>query len=109
MGQAIANFLFECLVLFFEFRKVRLHRHQSCLLNQWASKPDKCNPDSSQGRRYTRLCAAANGLKVFDRAVYSRRLNAAVENAIIAGLCRARWPAGKQTSGGDDQRDRKSV
>src|ERR1039457_3107472 len=109
MGQAIANFLFECLVLFFEFRKVRLHRHQSCLLNQWAPIPDKCSADSSQERRYTRLRAAANGLKVFDRAVYSRRLNAAVENAIIVGLCRARWPAGKQTSGGDDQEERREL
>lgn len=38
MGLAVVNFLFECLMLFFEFREVRLHRHQSCLLNQLASK-----------------------------------------------------------------------
>src|ERR1700690_1749275 len=95
MGQAIANFLFECLVLFFEFRKVRLHRHQSCLLNQWASRPDKCNSDSSQARRYTRLRAAANGTKAFDRPGFSRSLNELVENAIIIRLCRA-WVAGRK-------------
>jgi hypothetical protein len=37
MGQAVVDFLFECLVPFFEFRKVRLHRHTACLLNQWLS------------------------------------------------------------------------
>jgi hypothetical protein len=35
MGQAIVDFLFECPVPFFQFRKVRLHRHAVCLLNQW--------------------------------------------------------------------------
>jgi hypothetical protein len=39
VGQAIVDFAFECLMLFFEFRKVRLHRHAGCLLNQWL--PDK--------------------------------------------------------------------
>ena len=41
-GFANVNFLrfhrtevLERLMLFFQFRKVRLHRHQSCLLNQW--------------------------------------------------------------------------
>jgi hypothetical protein len=35
VGQAFRNFLLERLMLFFKFRKVRLHRHQPCLLNQW--------------------------------------------------------------------------
>jgi hypothetical protein len=35
MGLTFDYFVFEGLVLFFEFREVRLHRHQSCLLNQW--------------------------------------------------------------------------
>jgi hypothetical protein len=35
MGQAIVDFLFERLVLFFKFHKMRLHRHAACLLNQW--------------------------------------------------------------------------
>ena len=37
MGQAFGNFVFERLMSFFQFRKVRLHRHAVCLLNQWLS------------------------------------------------------------------------
>ncbi len=37
MGQAVCYFFFKRLVPFFEFRKVRLHRHAVCLLNQWLS------------------------------------------------------------------------
>jgi hypothetical protein len=35
MGQAIVDFVFECPVTLFQFRKVRLHRHAGCLLNLW--------------------------------------------------------------------------
>src|ERR1700675_1583483 len=109
MGQAFVDFLLERLMFFFKFRKVRLHRHQSCLLNQWAPKPDKCSSDSTQERRYTRFCAAANGTKVVDWPGFSRSLNAAVENAIIIGLCRAWLASPMQTSGGDDARQRTRV
>jgi hypothetical protein len=37
MGQAFIDFVFECLMSFLQFRKVRLHRHAVCLLNQWLS------------------------------------------------------------------------
>jgi len=37
MGQAFGNFIFERLMPFFQFRKMRLHRHAVCLLNQWLS------------------------------------------------------------------------
>src|SRR4029077_15682735 len=37
MGQAFGDFVFEGLMSFFQFRKVRLHRHAVCLLNQWLS------------------------------------------------------------------------
>jgi hypothetical protein len=33
MNQAVVDLIFERLVLFFEFRKVRLQRHSECLLN----------------------------------------------------------------------------
>jgi hypothetical protein len=35
MCQAIVDFSLKRLVLFFQFRKVRLHRHAACLLNTW--------------------------------------------------------------------------
>jgi hypothetical protein len=37
MGQAFGDFVFERLMLSLQFRKVRLHRHAVCLLNQWLS------------------------------------------------------------------------
>jgi hypothetical protein len=37
MGQAFGDFFFERLMSFLQFRKVRLHRHAVCLLNQWLS------------------------------------------------------------------------
>jgi hypothetical protein len=37
MGQAFGNFVFERLMSSLQFRKVRLHRHAVCLLNQWPS------------------------------------------------------------------------
>jgi hypothetical protein len=37
MDQAFVDFLFERLVFLFKFRKMRLHRHAACLLNQWLS------------------------------------------------------------------------
>ena len=35
VGLAIVDLLFEGLMLLFEFRKMRLHRHAECLLNLW--------------------------------------------------------------------------
>ena len=35
VGQAFVDFLLERLVLLFELREMRLHRHAVCLLNQW--------------------------------------------------------------------------
>jgi hypothetical protein len=32
MGQSVVDFLFQCLVPSFEFRKMRLDRHVACLL-----------------------------------------------------------------------------
>src|ERR1039458_10317929 len=109
MCQAVVDFLLECLMLFFEFRKVRLHRHPICLLNPWPQYEIKCSADSSQERRYTRLCTAAIGAKAFDRPRHSHSLNELVENAIIAGLCRGRWLAAKRTRGGDDAKRRTRV
>jgi hypothetical protein len=37
MGQAFGDFVFQCLMSSLQFRKVRLHRHAVCLLNQWLS------------------------------------------------------------------------
>ncbi len=83
MGQAFVDFLLERLVPFFEFRKVRLHRHAACLLNQWL--PDElslaqtqCKGDATPGFAPQQM--AANPLIDGD---FSARLNAAVENAII--------------------------
>jgi hypothetical protein len=86
MGQAFGDFIFERLMFLFQFRKVRLHRHAVCLLNQWLSPRFKCSADSTQERRYTRLRAAANRRKPFDWRRFSASLNALVENAIIAAL-----------------------
>jgi hypothetical protein len=35
VGQTFVDFVFQGPVLFFQFRKVRLHRHLRCLLNPW--------------------------------------------------------------------------
>src|SRR5579885_600787 len=35
VGQAFVDFGFERLMLFFQFREMRLHRHAACLLNLW--------------------------------------------------------------------------
>jgi hypothetical protein len=35
MSQAFVDFFLERLMSFLQFRKVRLHRHAVCLLNQW--------------------------------------------------------------------------
>jgi hypothetical protein len=36
--QAVVGFSFQGLVLLFELREVRLHRHAECLLNPWISR-----------------------------------------------------------------------
>jgi hypothetical protein len=38
MVQAFGDFVFKYLMPSFQFRKVRLHRHAVCLLNQWLSR-----------------------------------------------------------------------
>lgn len=35
MSKAFIELVFERLMPFLQFRKVRLHRHAICLLNQW--------------------------------------------------------------------------
>jgi hypothetical protein len=37
VSQAFVYFVFKRLMSFLQFRKVRLHRHAVCLLNQWLS------------------------------------------------------------------------
>jgi hypothetical protein len=63
MGQAFGDFVFERLMFSLQFRKVRLHRHAVCLLNQWLSLQFKYSADSAQARRYIRVRSAANRRK----------------------------------------------
>src|SRR5664280_2567990 len=102
MCQAIVDFAFERLVLFFEFRKVRLHRHAECLLNlcpRWI----KPSSDSPQVRNYTRLRAAANPAEAIDRWLFFRRLERRCGKRDNSGAVAEPDPGIKQTSGGDER------
>jgi hypothetical protein len=86
MGQAIVDFLFKCLMLFLEFRKVRLHRHAACLLNQWL--PDELSLAQTQ---YKSDVTPGYGpqqtiAKPLIDGGFSSGLNALVENVIFIGL-----------------------
>jgi hypothetical protein len=88
MGQAIVDLFFECLMPFFEFRKVRLHRHAACLLNLRLS-----NELSLAQTQFKSDGTPASGLrqtepKPLNGGDFFARLNAAVENVIFIGLCR---------------------
>jgi hypothetical protein len=61
-----------------------------------APRPDKCNANRSQERRYTRSCGPAIAAKAIDRPVFSLSLNAAVENAIINALAGVDGQAGSK-------------
>jgi hypothetical protein len=83
MGQAFVDFAFERLMLFFKFRKVRLHLHAACLLNQWL--PDKLSLTQT---RYKGDATPGLPLRQIDPKPligvdFPARLNAPVENAII--------------------------
>jgi len=93
MGQAIVDLLFERLMLFFEFRKVRLHRHSACLLNQWL--PDEISLAQTQYKGDVTPDFAPQQIKAkpLIGGDFSGRLNAAVENAIIILASPNRIPA----------------
>jgi hypothetical protein len=83
--QAFIDFLVERLMLLFEFRKVRLHRHAACLLNQWLSidlslPQTHCKGDATPAR-----AAQQTEPKLLIGEDFSRALNGLVENAIIIG------------------------
>jgi hypothetical protein len=86
MGQAIVDFLFKCLMLFLEFRKVRLHRHAACLLNQWL--PDELSLAQTQHKGDVTPAFAPQQImpKPLIGGGFSSGLNALVENVIIVGL-----------------------
>jgi hypothetical protein len=73
-------------VLFFEFRKVRLHRHAACLLNQCL--PDELTLAQTQckGDGTPAFAPQQMGRKSLISEGFLARLNAAVENAIILML-----------------------
>ena len=87
MSQAIRNFAIERLVPFFEFRKVRLHRHSICLLNQSVGSPDL----SLAQTRYKSEATPEPGFpqsepEAIGMLMVSEALNALVENVIIVPL-----------------------
>jgi hypothetical protein len=86
MGQAIVNFAIERLMLFFKFRKMRLHRHAKRLLNQWL--PEELSLPQTRFKSDVTPSFASQQIDpnpLID-GDFSDRLNAAVENAIIARL-----------------------
>jgi hypothetical protein len=86
VGQAIVDFFFKCLMLFLEFRKVRLHRHAACLLNQWL--PDELSLAQTQykGDVTPGFAPQQTVRKPLIGGDFSSRLDALVENVIIIGL-----------------------
>jgi hypothetical protein len=95
MGQAVVEFGFERLMLFFEFREMRLHRHEECLLNQW--HPDELSLAQTQFKSDGTLGRAPQQSqpKSLIGGHFSRALNGLVENAIIIGAFEWYWEAGR--------------
>jgi hypothetical protein len=86
MCQAIIDFFLERLMLLFQFREVRLHRHAECLLNQWL-------PEKLSLAQTVRKCDRTSGFasqqmepKPLIGGHFSQALNGLVENAIIPVL-----------------------
>jgi hypothetical protein len=86
MDQAIVDFAFERLMPFFEFRKVRLHRHSGCLLNQYPLMELSLTQTQHKGDVTPGFAPQQIVPKPLIGGDFSARLNAAVENAIIIGL-----------------------
>jgi len=86
VGQAIVDFFFKCLMLFLKFRKVRLHRHAACLLNQWL--PDELSLAQTQykGDVTPGIAPQQTIAKPLIGGGFSSSLNALVENVIFIGL-----------------------
>jgi hypothetical protein len=85
MGQAIVEFSFQCLMLFFEFREMRLHRHAKCLLNQWLSEELSLAQTQIKSDGTPSFARQQLEPKPLIGDDYLRALNALVENAIIPG------------------------
>jgi hypothetical protein len=91
MDQAFVDFVLECLMFFFEFRKVRLHRHAACLLNLfdlWLSNELSLAQTQFKGDIIPTAKVRQMEPKPLNKGDFFARLNAAVENAIIIALCR---------------------
>ncbi len=83
MGQAIVDFAIECLMFLFKFRKVRLHRHSECLLNQCPLIELSLTQTHRKGDGTPGFAPQQTDPKPLINGDFSDRLNAAVENAII--------------------------
>ena len=86
MGQAIVDFAFERLMLLFEFRKVRLHRHSVCLLNQYSLIELSLAQTHRKGEATPGSAPQQTQPKPLISSDFLGRLNATVENAIIIAL-----------------------
>jgi hypothetical protein len=83
MGQAIVDFFLECLMLLFQFREVRLHRHAECLLNQWLPDEVSLAQTGRKGDRMSGFASQQTEPKPLIGGYFARALNSLVENAII--------------------------
>ena len=86
MGQAIVDFLLERLMLFFQLREVRLHRHAECLLNQWLPDEVSVAQTGRKGDHMPGFVSQQMVRKPLIGGYFSRALNGLVENAIITVL-----------------------
>jgi len=109
MRQAIVNFSFERLMLFFEFRKVRLHRHAACLLNQWLPDDISLAQTQYKGDVTPSPIPQQTEAKPLIDGDFSDRLNAAVENAIILMPLPNRIPARRKPAVAMNDEDERAL
>jgi hypothetical protein len=86
MGQAIVDFVFECPMPLFQFRKVRLHRHAACLLNLWLLSEASLDQTRRKSDGKAHHFCPQSELKPLITDGLPPRLNGSVENAIIFGI-----------------------
>ena len=86
MGKTFVDFFFERLMPFLQFRKVRLHRHAVCLLNQWPLYDLSVAQTRHKSDRTPGAVPRQTGAKPLIADNNPATLKAVVENAIIAVL-----------------------
>ena len=109
MGQAIVDFAFERLMLLFEFRKVRLHRHSVCLLNQCPLMELSLAQTHRKGEATPGSAPQQTQPKPLISSDFSGRLNAAVENAIIIALLPNLIPARRKPAVAMNDEDERAL